>query len=347
MNFLLTIVVAILGGKVAIKLKVPAGAMIGAMISVSAFNLIFGIASMPQEYKILTQIATGAFIGARIKKDDVLGLREVLKPAIIIVSCMGIMNFILGYILYKNSSLDLTTALFSTAPGGMMDMTLIAHELNADSAKVVIFQLIRLISVIGVIPIFLKKIIKRNSEVEVNLRDKMDNKRHKNNNDWKDILLTMVVGVVTGYIGYLSKIPAGALSFSMVGVGIFNVFLNRGFMPIPLRQLIQMFGGALIGTKVSISDVLEMSQLLHLVIIVIIGFLMMNIIIGMIVYKISNFNMATSLFSAAPGGVSDISIIASEMGADTPKVAIIQLMRLVSIVSFYPILIQIIVKFIN
>lgn len=103
----------------------------------------------------------------------------------------------------------------------------------------------------------------------------------------------------------------------------------------------------MIGTKVSLKDVLEMGQLLHLVVIVIIGFLFMNIIIGLIVYKSSNFNIVTSLFSAAPEGVSDISIIASEMGADTPKVAIIQLIRLVSIVSFYPILIQIIVKIIK
>lgn len=346
MDFLLTIVVAIVGGKIAIRLKIPAGAMIGAMVSVSAFNLSFGIATMPAEYKILTQIATGAFIGARIKKEDILGLKEVLKPAIIIVSCMGVMNFILGYILYKNSSLDLTTALFSTAPGGMMDMSLIAHELNADSAKVVIFQLVRLISVIGVIPIFLKKIIRKNLTVESSIKNEKESKKDEKNN-LINISLTVIVGILAGYIGYLSKIPAGALSFSMVGVGIFNIFFNRGYMPIPLRQLIQMFGGALIGIKVSVKDVLEMSQLLHLVIVVIIGFLIMNIVIGMIVYRVSNFDIATSLFSAAPGGVSDISIIASEMGADTPKVAIIQLMRLVSIVSLYPILIQIIVKFID
>lgn len=345
MEFLITIIVAIVGGKIGLKLKIPAGAMIGSMVLVSIFNLFSGKAIMPQEYKILTQIATGAFIGARIEKKDILGLREVLKPAILIVSCMALMNFILGYILYKNSSLDLATALFSTAPGGMMDMTLIAHELNADSAKVVMFQLIRLISVIGVIPIFLKKIIRKKGEAEV-VKTYEKSKSDKKNS-LENIILTIVVGIVIGYIGYLSKVPAGALSFSMIGVGIFNIFLNRGVMPIPLRQLIQMFGGALIGTKVSLKDVLEMGQLLHLVVIVIIGFLFMNIIIGLIVYKSSNFNIATSLFSAAPGGVSDISIIASEMGADTPKVAIIQLMRLVSIISFYPILIQIIVKIIK
>lgn len=346
MEFLLTIVVAVIGGKIAMKLKIPAGAMIGAMILVSIFNLIFGIATMPQEYKILTQIATGSFIGARIKKEDILGLKQVFKPAIVIVSCMGIMNFILGYILYKNSSLDLTTALFSTAPGGMMDMSLIAHELNADSAKVVIFQLVRLISVIGVIPIFLKKIIKKNGIINLTVNAKKEDKKGTKD-DLENILLTLLVGILAGYIGYLSKIPAGALSFSMIGVGVFNIISNKGFMPIPLRQLIQMFGGALIGIKVSINDFLEMRELLHLVIIVIVGFLIMNIAIGMFVYKVSNFNIATSLFSAAPGGVSDISIIASEMGADTPKVAIIQLMRLVSIVSFYPILIQVIVKFIE
>ena len=35
MHFLYTIIVAIIGGKIALKLKIPAGEMIGSMISVS------------------------------------------------------------------------------------------------------------------------------------------------------------------------------------------------------------------------------------------------------------------------------------------------------------------------
>ena len=343
MHFLYTIIVAIIGGKIALKLKIPAGAMIGSMISVSVYNLFFGNAIMPQEYKILTQIATGAFIGARISKDDIFGLKTIIKPAIIVVICMAIMNFILGYILYKNSNLDIITSLFSTAPGGMMDMSLIAHDLNADSAKVVIFQLVRLISVIGVIPIFLKILIKKQGVTEnTTIRDTIANE--KTNKTKVNIFLTLGVGVIFGVTGYILKIPAGALSFSMIGVGIFNIFLNRGYMPMSLRRLIQMFGGALIGTRVELKDIFEIGSLLHLVIIVVIGFLIMNIVIGFILYKVTDLSLATSLFASAPGGVSDISIIASEMGADTPKVAVIQLMRLVSIVSFYPFLIQIIAK---
>ena len=266
-----------------------------------------------------------------------------MKPAIIVVICMAIMNFILGYILYKNSNLDIITSLFSTAPGGMMDMSLIAHDLNADSAKIVIFQLVRLISVIGVIPIFLKILIKKQGVTEnTTIRDTIANE--KTNKTKVNIFFTLGVGVIFGVTGYILKIPAGALSFSMIGVGIFNIFLNRGYMPMSLRRLIQMFGGALIGTRVELKDIFEIGSLLHLVIIVVIGFLIMNIVIGFILYKVTDLSLATSLFASAPGGVSDISIIASEMGADTPKVAVIQLMRLVSIVSFYPFLIQVIAK---
>lgn len=346
MNFLITLLIAFIGGKLGLKLKIPAGAMIGALVLVAILNITTGMAYLPQEYKVLTQIVTGAFIGARISKSDILGLKEVVKPAILIVSCMAIMNFILGYILYRNSDMDITTALFSTAPGGMMDMTLIAHELKADSAKVVMFQLIRLISVIGLIPMILKSLIRFKEGENFLQEDKViKNKKENNKKTLENTFLTLMIGFISGCLGMISGIPAGALSFSMLGVGAFNIILDKGYMSIGLRHIIQMLGGALIGSRIEISDVIGVKEMIPLVGIVVIGFTIMNLLIGTIVYKSTNFNIATSLFSSAPGGVADISIIASEMGADTPKVAVIQLVRLVSIVSFYPILIQIITKF--
>lgn len=106
-----------------------------------------------------------------------------------------------------------------------------------------------------------------------------------------------------------------------------------------------MFGGALIGTKIFIQDIIEMQELLPFVFLIVFGFAFMNIIIEMLLYKATNFSISTALFSSAHGGASDISIIASEMGADTPKVAILQLSRLIFIISFYPFLIQIFVDF--
>ena len=63
--FLLTALVAIAGGYTAMRLRVPAGALLGAMIAVTVFNLIFEKATMPADMKLISQIATGAYIGAR------------------------------------------------------------------------------------------------------------------------------------------------------------------------------------------------------------------------------------------------------------------------------------------
>ena len=56
----------------------------------------------------------------------------------------------------------------------------------------------------------------------------------------------MVIGIISGFIGYFAGIPAGAMSVSMAGVAAYNIKSNKAFMPIKLRQFIQVLGGALI-----------------------------------------------------------------------------------------------------
>ena len=95
----------------------------------------------------------------------------------------------------------------------------------------------------------------------------------------------------------------------------------------------------------TMKDIVSLKEITVPVIIVIIGFCLMNLILGVIIYKITNFSIQTSLFSAAPGGISDMAIIAEELDADTPKVAVMQFCRLVTVIAVYPILIKIVSRF--
>ena len=61
----------------------------------------------------------------------------------------------------------------------------------------------------------------------------------------KSFLFTIIVGIIGGIIGYFSHLPAGTMSCSMALVAYFNVKTQRAYMPIPLRKIIQSFGGAL------------------------------------------------------------------------------------------------------
>lgn len=349
--FFITILVGIIGSHIAVKLKFPAGAMIGSLFAVAIFNIVTGDTYLPQSVKLITQIATGTFIGAKITKEDVKGLKDIFFPAFILVTFMAGFNFIMGFFIYYTTDIDMVTALFATAPGGITDMSIISYDFGADASKVAVLQLIRLISVVGILPFFIKFIVKKfnkGKKESISVSEIIEDTSKEKlffSHMLKNFLITIFIGVVTGIIGLFSGIPAGAMSIAMTGTALYNIFSRNAYIPLKLRQFIQTLAGALIGTKMTLKDIISLKEIMVPVVIVIVGFCLMNIILGIIIYKITSFSIQTSLFSSAPGGISDMAIIAGELGADTPKVAVMQFCRLIAVIAFYPILIRIISQY--
>lgn len=349
--FFITILIGIIGSRIAIKLKIPAGAMIGSLFFIAIFNIFTGEAYLPPDIKVITQIATGTFIGAKITLADVKGLKEILFPAILLVTLMAVFNFIMGFFIYITTDIDIITALFATAPGGITDISIISYDFGADSAKVAILQLIRMVSVVGILPFVIKLVVKKfNREgQEKNYFSNIIQNNSKNEESFNTVLRrtlsTIFVGTIAGVIGLYSGIPAGAMSIAMIGTAFYNIFSSKAYIPSRLKQFIQTLAGAFIGTQMTMKDIISLEEIIVPVVIVVVGFCLMNLILGMILYKITNFSIQTALFSAAPGGISDMAIIAEELGADTPKVAVMQFCRLITVIAVYPILIKIISKF--
>jgi uncharacterized protein len=353
-SLIITTVIGAIGGITALRLKVPAGAMVGAMLAVAIFNVLTGQAYMPQNVKIITQIAAGAFIGTGIRYKDVLDMRFMIKPAIYMVLSMIILDLAMGYIMYILTGIDLVTALFACAPGGLVDMSLISSDLGADSSKVAILQLIRLMSVMMIFPPMMKfisvKLNKAKAGGERDISEAVDIKSEQINKvssqkpltkeKGLNLALTSIVGLVAGYIGYVLKIPAGAMTFSMAAVGALNILFSRGYMPINLRKVTQIFAGILIGGKMTYADVISLKSVLLPAFILLIGIIIVNLCIGFLINKISNLELITSLLASAPGGLSDMALIAKDLGGDGPKVAILQLARYVCVLAFFPIIIK-------
>ena len=88
-----TVAVGFVGFKIAKKLKAPAPAMIGSMIAVGITNIAFDYAYLPVVIKNFTQVITCAFIGVQIKKHDLLQLKSVYKPAILLIIILTLNTF--------------------------------------------------------------------------------------------------------------------------------------------------------------------------------------------------------------------------------------------------------------
>jgi uncharacterized protein len=356
-NLFITLIIGIIGGVIVMRLKVPTGAMMGAMISVALFNILTDDASMPQNVRVLTQIAAGALVGTKIKYKDVQDLRYMIKPAILMIASMIILDLSMGYLMYRITGLDLITSLFACAPGGLVDTSLISSDLGADSSKVAILHLIRLSSVMILFPILMKFIserLDRNKNAEnskqinqvINTHSVMERTistikpEYSTKEKCANLTVTVIVAIAAGWIGYKLKIPAGTITFSMIAVGALNVFSNRGYIPVSMIRITQIFAGILIGETMTYGDVVTLKGIILPAFILLFGIIIINLMIGLLVSKSGSLELITSLLASAPGGLTDIALIAKDLGADVPKVAIFQLARHVSVIVIFPILIK-------
>ncbi|MDA3950902.1 MAG: AbrB family transcriptional regulator [Spirochaeta sp.] len=151
-HILLTLLVAVGGGVIGIRTRVPAGALVGAMVAVAVFNITWQNGQMPSWTKYVAQILIGAIVGLRIRPEFLGELKQLVVPALILAVGMMAWAVVLGILIHKISGIDIVTALFSTSPGGLSDMTIIAQAAGADTPKVVILHLTRLVTVIAVFP---------------------------------------------------------------------------------------------------------------------------------------------------------------------------------------------------
>ena len=336
-NLILTLIIAILGGYLASKNKVPAAYMLGALFLVALFNICSNKAFLPNYFKFITQIATGTFIGSKFRSEDIKMLKKVIIPGMTMVLLMITFSFILSYLMSTFLGIDNLTSFFATAPGGIMDISLIAYDFKANTSQVALLQLIRLISVISFVPFFTKKCYERSNKKNISFKQEIKNEIKEE----KSFLFTIIVGIIGGIIGYFSHLPAGTMSCSMALVAYFNIKTHKAYMPLTLRKIIQSFGGALIGAKVTLSDVIALKDLILPIILIVIGFCLMNVFVGFFLYKTTKFSLSTALLSASPGGMSDISLMAEDLGANGPQVASMQFLRAIFIVGVYPIIIKI------
>jgi membrane AbrB-like protein len=164
LNLILLLCIGGAGAVVGHRLKVPAGVFIGSIISVGAYQVIFGtIMGKPHWIRLIAQIAVGLVLGTKFTQSFLLDFKRLIKP--IIVACVTLIctSVLLGILLSYMTGLDLATSILSTAPGGQAEMAVFSDSIGAQTEKVIVLQLVRnQLVLIGIMP--LAKILFRNKE---------------------------------------------------------------------------------------------------------------------------------------------------------------------------------------
>ena len=340
-QMVLTIALASLGAVLFQKLKVPAGAYIGAVFMVGAFQLLTNLAYFPPEVKTLCSIISGSYIGTKVQRRDIEMLKKVPGAAAVMVVCLLAYNIASAWLLARFTVIDFGNALLGMAPGGASEFSIAAMDMGYDSATVSILQVMRLIIVVCITPAIAKKLLAKESSQQDERESTVTPPSGKEM--WSRLGRTLLVGTIGGLFGKWSGLPAGTICWSMLSVAGCNVITGKMYFPLPCRRAASACSGALSGIRLSTSQLVLIRSALPVIFLIDLGWVLLGVLVGVLLYKRGGLTLETALFAAAPGGMTDMGLTAEEMGGSTAQVTVMQLCRTVSVLAACPWLVKLLV----
>lgn len=331
-QLLLTILCALAVGYLLDKIHLPGGMMVGAVIGSCLLGVLTQQSYMPSPAKTIAQIIAGAFIGAGITRDDVREMKTVLRPALILIPCLLVVNIIAGLLIYSTGTMDLMTALMCCVPGGISDIPMIAADMGADPSIVVTMQFIRLVLGIGVFPLLIRLVAGGGGE-----KTEAVKKKSKKSFQIPYVALTFAVAAVCGLIGKISPMPSGTMGFATLGSIVFAcAFPGKAQMPRFLRKCAQLLSGAYVGACIGAEQIRTLMHLGVPVVILVTAYMIVCFGVGTLLWKTGCFDHTEGLLAATPAGASDMALISADLGVNSAKLCVLQVLRLVTVVLVFP-----------
>ena len=151
------------------------------------------------------------------------------------------------------------------------------------------------------------------------------------------LVLLHLAGILGGLTLKYFHIPAGALIGALVAVMGLNALCSVTITyPINLKIGIQIISGMVIGTRFTRADGKTLKTMMQPIIFLVLMLLSINFAFAMIMSASTDLAFMTSFFACAPGGVSDLALVAADFGAEVEQVAFLQLFRLVTVIIIFP-----------
>jgi len=356
-----TTVVAVLafgaaGTYLGYRLPIPAGVLLGTLVGVGAVSVggvLLGLPQLPLPpgTRGVLQVMLGMMVGLRMSKESLRAGAHALAPASLIAAVMIPTAFVCALIAAPLTSIDLVTALFAAAPGGLVEMSLMSMSFGADGAGVATVQFIRVIVALVAIDVLLYWFRSKNEseadpdDQEEEEQDDAPAKKTEYKEDLKNFAVAAPWGVVGGVLGLISGVPTGGIIGALIGSVAFRLSSARDVPIEKIRVVVQVLGGTVIGLEVSSSFVGELAKLAVAAALIIAIQMLIWLATSWLLVKLFRYDLSTSALASSPGGLSGVVPAADEAGADAVIVTFMHLVRLGAIVVALPLLVALILGY--
>ena len=327
------ITIALVGGIIAAALNIPLPYMLGAIAASMAAAMI-GIPVERPSMTIVTpmRVTLGVLLGSTITP-ELLDRIGAVAGTIAAVPLFVIAAAVIGTLYYERvAGYSREEAYFCALPGGLHIMTLYAEERGIDIRRVALAHSLRITFVVILTTIVTSTV------VDLPTVSVESATVHIYELTLKDAAVLAAIGLVGWLLGRATGLAGAFMVVPMLCTAIANILgLVSARPPVELVIAAQTILGANIGARFVGEKISVLTKAMRHAFGHVSLMLCLAASFAFALNQVFNVPLLTGMLSFAPGGMSEIGLIALALGLDVGFVATVQLCRLMSINLFGPI----------
>ncbi|MBE9214167.1 AbrB family transcriptional regulator [Plectonema cf. radiosum LEGE 06105] len=327
-------------------LQIPVGWLLGSMIGGMVYSSIRG---NPQPLPKIFISFGKAFIAlgtaVRFSWETINFAATYAVPLLLCVLISGSLSLFHGYLLSRWSGIDKVTGFVAFIPGVASSIVPIAEEMGADAVAVALFQYLRLLIVVLLIPSAAGLFFPADLNNSVTTAIAMTTANNHSFPMWLNLAILGLCCVVGMWGGNRLNLPAsGFLGTLLVALGVFWSLPDQLQVPQWLFAMGLLFVGISIGFKFDIKTANKLLKAVLIQIALVVSLIILCLGVGYSFHVFTQVDTITSLLGFTPGGLEAMVATVMQLGGDTGLVLAMQLTRMLIIIAFGPWLVTFVIK---
>lgn len=322
----LSLLIGAIGGLVFYWLHMPLPWMLGAMV----FSLIAALLRLPVVSARRIRPPLLSIIGVTLGSTfypavfhDALGWLPITAAAVVSTISFAAIGYIY---LSKVAKFDPVTAYFAGMPGGVYEMTVQGGMAGGDERKIAVVQAVRIFLVVLLVPIYFRFFLGADSRATGGVIG------HPGDVPLSEYIELIVWGVLGFLIGPRLRLPNPYLFGPLIVSAIAHLAgITQSTPPSVLLWSTQVVMGTAIGGQFIGVNVRFVLQLMRHGIVLLPILMLVCVLIATITAHFTNVGSEVIVLALAPGGTTEMALVALALRADIAIILIHQLMRVVMI----------------
>jgi len=330
----LLIAIGFVGGGLAHVAGVPMPFLTGSLAAVAGFVIWADLRSgrsysFPQPLRRVCVGVIGALIGATFERSLLAGVQDLWISLLAMVPFVVLVHQAVFRFYFHVGKFDRATATFAAMPGGLIEAVAIGEQAGSDVRSLPLQHFARIVLVVVIVPLLF--LMWSGEQVGSASGEQMEARA----TGPVDIAIILAIAAVGVWVGPKLRLPAAHLTAPLILSAVAHASgATDATGPPWLLYLAQVVVGGGLGAMFAGTRVSHLVRAFSLAAVAVALVLAIGMVFALVLNRLSGLPVDALFISFAPGGVTEMGLIALSLGISPVFVAIHHLVRILLTVGY-------------